>query len=296
MFVDAIDRVDTFTRPLHSIIRLFGHSDIIPGTATLFFVNEDACAITCKHVAELISRSQQIYTHFTSFLAERKPIINQRQKNYEEQLKRLEERYDLKSGTMTQIKNSFVNCVDQYTTLDIAMHPTQDLAVVRFRGYNRLLYSSYATFLKDGNRARAGRSLCRLGYPFPEFTNFKYNAETDDIEWTATGRINTPRFPIDGIITRLMGDEATISGIEMSTPGLRGQSGGPLFDTKGVIYGMQSSTRHLHLGFDIENHDVMVNNRKTRVSNYPFLNVGQCIHVDIIKKFLREQAVKFYEE
>ncbi|MBC8153418.1 MAG: trypsin-like peptidase domain-containing protein, partial [Bacteroidetes bacterium] len=175
-------------------------------------------------------------------------------------------------------------------------HPTHDLALVRFGGYNRLLYGGYATFLKDSGRVKAGRSLCRLGYPFPEFTNFQHNPETDDIEWTSTGRTHTPRFPIDGIITRLTGDGSDVSGIEMSTPGLRGQSGGPLFDTRGVVYGMQSSTRHLHLGFDIENRDVMVNNRKTRVSNYPFLNVGQCVHVDVIKKFLRERGIKFYEE
>ncbi len=296
MFVDAIDRVDTFTRPLHSIIRLYGHSDIIPGTATLFFVNEQACAITCKHVAELIGRSEEIYRHYTRFLAEVRPIVNRREKNYEQEIKRVEERYQLQTGTMTRIRNNFLNCVDQFSNLDIDMHPTQDLALLRFRGYNRLLYSGYAAFLKDSSRVKAGRSLCRLGYPFPEFTNFQYNPATDDIDWTNTGRINTPRFPIDGIITRLMGDSTDMLGIEMSTPGLRGQSGGPLFDTNGVIYGMQSATRHLHLGFDIENLDVMVNNRKTRVSNYPFLNVGQCVHVDVIKKFLRDRGVKFYEE
>ena len=81
----------------------------------------------------------------------------------------------------------------------------------------------------------------------------------------------------------------------MSTPGLRGQSGGPLFDTTGLIYGMQSATSHLHLGFDIEDHEVLVNGRKRRVSNYPFLNVGRCVHVDVIKAFLREKGVTFYE-
>lgn len=296
MFVDAIDRVDTFTRPLHSIIRLYGHNEIIPGTATLFFVNDEACAITCKHVADLVSQAEQIYQNYTRFLAERKPLLNQREKNHADALKRLEERYNLRNGSMIRLRNSFLNCVDQFTKPDITLHPTQDLALLRFQGYNRRLYGGYATFLKDASRIKAGRTLCRLGYPFPEFTNFRFNQALDDIEWTTTGQISTPRFPIDGIITRLMGTTTDISGIEMSTPGLRGQSGGPLFDTNGVIYGMQSATRHLHLGFDIENHDVLVNNRKTRVSNYPFLNVGQCVHVDVIKKFLRDQDVKFYEE
>jgi hypothetical protein len=35
--------------------------------------------------------------------------------------------------------------------------------------------------------------------------------------------------------------------IETSTPGLRGQSGGPLFDAKGEIWGIQSRTNFLEL-------------------------------------------------
>jgi hypothetical protein len=34
--------------------------------------------------------------------------------------------------------------------------------------------------------------------------------------------------------------------LEMSTLGLMGQSGGPLFDTEGKICGMQFATNHLH--------------------------------------------------
>lgn len=158
------------------------------------------------------------------------------------------------------------------------------------------MYRSYATFLRDTSKVKPGRSLCRLGYPFPEFTNYRYNPDNDDIEWTMEGRVSSPRFPIDGIVTRLLSDSSGIMGIEMSTPGLRGQSGGPLFDTNGVIYGMQSATRHLHLGFDIEDREVLVNGRRSRVSNYPFLNVGQCVHVDVIKSFLRERGVTYYEE
>jgi len=45
-------------------------------------------------------------------------------------------------------------------------------------------------------------------------------------------------------------NEGEIMGIELSTPGLRGQSGGPLFNSEGIICGMQSSTNHLHLGFE----------------------------------------------
>jgi len=292
MFVDAIERVDPFTRPLHSIVRLYGHDEVVPGTATLFFVNEDACAITCKHVAELIAQSDPIYHNYREFQGARRNVL--REKNAAQLISQLETKFKLKPDTIIRVRSSFISCVDQFQELTIDVHPTQDLALLRFKGYNRPLYQSHAVFLGDSSRVKPGRSLCRLGYPFPEFTNFRYNSGTEDIEWTTTGRITSPRFPIDGIITRLAG-ESSVTGIEMSTPGLRGQSGGPLFDTNGLIYGMQSSTRHLHLGFDIENYEVLVNGRKSRVSNYPFLNVGQCVHVDVIKAFLRERDVKFYE-
>lgn len=293
MFVDAIERVDSFTRPLHSIIRLYGHDEIIPGTATLFFVNRNGCAVTCKHVADLVAQADFIHQNYRNFQGERRHVL--REKNVSQLVSQLETKYKLSVDTVIRIRNSFIGCFDQFTHLHIERHPTQDLALIRFEGFNRILYHSHATFLADSSRIKPGRSLCRLGYPFPEFTNFRFNPSIDDIEWITTGRINSPSFPIDGIVTRLVGDNSGIQGIELSTPGLRGQSGGPLFDTKGLIYGMQSATNHLHLGFDIENQEVLVNGRKRKVSNYPFLNVGRCVHVDVIKAFLREKGVTFEE-
>ncbi|SOD78081.1 S1 family peptidase [Spirosoma fluviale] len=293
MFVDAIERVNPFTQPMHSIVRLYGHNEIVPGTATLFFINEEGCAITCKHVAELIRQSDPIYHKYREFQGARREAL--REKNAAHLISQLETKFKLTADTIIRVRNNFISCVDQFQKLSIDHHPTQDLALLRFEGYNRLLYRSHAVFLGDTSRVKPGRSLCRLGYPFPEFNNFRYNPAIDDIEWTTTGRLTSPSFPIDGIVTRLTGDNGVITGIELSTPGLRGQSGGPLFDTNGLIYGMQSATRHLHLGFDIEDQEVLVNGRKSRVSNYPFLNVGQCVHVDVIKAFLREKKVKFYE-
>lgn len=293
MFVDAIERVDLFTQPMHSIVRLYGHNEIVPGTATVFFVNDEGWAVTCKHVADLIQQSDTIYHNYREFQGARREAL--REKNAAHLISQLEIKFKLTADTIIRVRNNFVNCVDKYQKLSIEPHPTQDLALVHFEGYNRILYRSHAVFLGDTSRIKPGRSLCRLGYPFPEFTNFRYNPAIDDIEWTTTGRTTSPNFPIDGIVTRLTGATGGVRGIEMSTPGLRGQSGGPLFDTTGLIYGMQSATRHLHLGFDIEDHEVLVNGRKTRVSNYPFLNVGQCVHVDVIKAFLREKNVKFFE-
>ena len=52
MFANAIDLVGNFTRPVKIITRNYKDTTIMPGAATIFFVNDDGCAITCKHVAE----------------------------------------------------------------------------------------------------------------------------------------------------------------------------------------------------------------------------------------------------
>ncbi|MCF2506535.1 serine protease [Dyadobacter sp. CY107] len=294
MFVEAIEKVDQYTRPIHFILRYYTGSDIVPGTATLFFVNENGFAITCRHVAQQILYASSIYENYLKFKSELRKF--EKDPSFETQRGFLENKYRINGDNPIRILFNFINCVTAYKGLAIHLHPTQDLAIIQFRDFDSKQYQGFARFLKDSRLVKQGRYLCRLGYPFPEFTNYQYNKNTGDIEWLNTGRINTPSFPIDGIVTRHIGESNGVVGIEMSTPGLRGQSGGPLFDKNGVIYGMQSSTRHLHLGFDQVNREVITEGHRKRVSNYPFLNVGQCVHVDVIKQFLREKNVTFYED
>jgi hypothetical protein len=288
MFVKAVEVVSGYTRPIHSILRYDQQRTIIPGAATLFFVNDKGTAITCKHVAELIIAADQINQ---AYAQKKNNAFDMGQYNYVMEGKKAEA-----PGTrIVQIKNSFVNCFDTITGFNCSMHPLYDLAILQFSGFNKILYNGYARFVSDYTQVRQGKSLCRLGYPFPEFNNFRYNNETDDIEWTQSGITTSPSFPIDGIITRLIARNQTAAGIEMSSPGLRGQSGGPLFDTEGLVYGMQSATAHLHLGFDLTDFAVQDGGIVKKVTNAPFLHVGQCVHVGIIKEFLTQHQVKFYE-
>ena len=85
------------------------------------------------------------------------------------------------------------------------------------------------------------------------------------------------------MLTRNLVESTKIIRLELSTPGLRGQSGGPLFDEDGLICGMQSSTNHLHLGFDMKNFEYKTGGKTIKVTNQPFLHVGHCIHANIIK-------------
>ncbi len=255
MFVEAIKKVSEFTRPIYTITREYNSDFVMPCAATMFFVNELGVAITCKHITEIIAQVDAVNNQYFQFKKEKEslPISNK----FNRKLRDLEQKYRYQENTTIQIKNTFIDCVDKFDTFEIIEHPGYDLAIIKFNGFEKLGYKNYATFLKDDSQILQGKYLCRLGYPFPEYSNYKYNLEKDDIEWTRGGQTGTPRFPIDGMITRHLLNGNEIFGIELSTPGLKGQSGGPLFDTDGKIYGMQSMTHHLHLGFDIKEEDIL---------------------------------------
>lgn len=293
MFVKAIEEVSKFTRPIYTISRNYKETSVIPGAATLFFVNEEGCAITCKHVINLIGNRDVINKRYIEFKNEKVKIGK---KNYNRRIKALEEKYNLKSNAIIQLKDLLVDCTKEpKMRYEWTSHPKYDLSILRIVDFKNPAYQSYAKFIKDSSELKQGKYLCRLGYPFAEFTNFKYNKQKDDIEWTNEGKNRTPRFPIEGMLTRHLVDNEVTIGIELSTPGLKGQSGGPLFNDEGYICGMQATTEHLHLGFDRKNQKLNVRGKEIKVNNQPFLHVGRCIHVDIIKEFLTKHKVKFYE-
>jgi hypothetical protein len=171
-----------------------------------------------------------------------------------------------------------------------------DLALLKFSGFEQLLCREFPVFPKDASNLAPGKFLCRLGFPFPEFTNFEFDEASATCRWTETGRAQSPQFPFEGMVTRHVLDaEGRIFGFEMSTPGLRGQSGGPAFDTDGKIWGMQSATLHLDLDFDV-NQEVIRGGTQKRVTDSAFLHVGRCIGADALKDFMHQHQVRFCEE
>jgi len=127
-----------------------------------------------------------------------------------------------------------------------------DIAVGRIKNYTQKPLNYYPKF-KDPTKFNYGRSLCRFGFPFHEI-----EGDFDDKKGfiLKDGAIPVPFFPIEGIYTRdihlirtIDGKKRTCKFLETSSPGLRGQSGGPIVDIRGAIWGMQSKTQHYELGF-----------------------------------------------
>lgn len=293
MFVRAIEIADRFTRPLHIVTRNYGSDTPYAGAATLFFVNAEGWALTCRHVAQHLAATDQVNSAYAAFVAE---FALGKGKVREKVLrKQLETKHGYSSKSPVQILNMFVNCVDVLKSFEWKQHSEIDLALLKFNGFTKLGVDTFPTFAANGPELKQGKSLCRLGFPFPEFTNFSYDAASDALAWTQTGRQGTPRFPIEGMVTRhLLGANGTTAGFEMSTPGLRGQSGGPAFDIDGRVWGMQAATNHLDLDFDVQQ-DVVRFGTKKRVSDHAFLHVGHCVHVDTMKEFMRTHGVSFQE-
>jgi S1-C subfamily serine protease len=163
-----------------------------------------------------------------------------------------------------------------------------DLALGRIEPFDAGSVAHYPVFKREPV-VEPGRSVCRLGFPF-----HSVGATFDEARGVfelAPGSLPVPRFPVEGILTRqhLAGttDGIEIKFLETSSPGLRGQSGGPIFDVDGRVRGLQVRTHHLALGFSPE---LEIAGEKVRENQ--FLNAGIGVHASTILAFLERHGVE----
>ena len=175
--------------------------------------------------------------------------------------------------------------------------PTVDLAIGKLDPFDPAWIPTYPTFKDPTKNFDSGTSLCKLGFPFHQITPI-WHAATGMFE-LPPGSVPLPVFPMDGILTRIVNVNVQAAGgipiqppsyplqlIETSTPGLRGQSGGPTFDTQASIWGIQSRTIHLSLGFDPP-----VPGGKPDQKEHQFLNLAWGAHATTILGFFAQHGV-----
>ena len=280
MFVQAIKDAVVYTKQFRTIHRFFGSTEVKKAASSMMVLNEEGWLLTCKHVAQYIPLAQN---------------INQTYLNYKQRLAQGEDAFDLaekfkyKTNTPMQLKNQFFDIFEgQIDKVNVRLHPTLDMALVHVEGDYKLKADTFPTFSKE--HPEAGMMLCKVGFPFVEYTCVKYDEISDDIFFTQEGILQTPYFPLDGMVTRRIAQNGKIVAFEMNSPGLRGQSGGPVFDSSGLVYGMQTLTRHLDLEFSSKKQTI----EGEDTTEHAFMHVGVAISSVEIIAFLKEHNVTYY--
>lgn len=165
-----------------------------------------------------------------------------------------------------------------------------DIAVARLAPFDPSWISEYPSLIETTKELQQGRSLCRLGFPFNTVVP-TFDDKTKQFGLPPGTALAV--FPIEGIYTRtgMIGTHPNgfpVAFLETSSPGLRGQSGGPIVDRNGTLWSIQSNTEHLSLGFDPP-----VPGGKSGQREHQFLNVGRGTHPATIRGLLDEKGISY---
>jgi hypothetical protein len=295
MFVESVEKAQVYTKSIHTIIRNFGSNVIQPANSTLFFVNSDGWAITCSHVVDCLLSESALDKRNEDYKNE---LATKPQKMQQGQWKnQLAKKYNLNKEATWELRNQLMDIgASSQINYTFIKHSKYDVALLKINSPLNPTINSFPIFPKDGEILKIGKSLCRLGYPFPEFNNYQIDAQQDKIMWTLNGNNSSPFFANDGIVTRLVSDNGIIYAFEMSTPGIKGQSGGPIFDNNGLIWGIQFQTAFFDLDFDVTDFKVYRNGIEKKISAHSMLNVGRAIHVQVIKDLMDANGVSYQKQ
>lgn len=288
MFANAYKLTSAFTQPVVISTRFFDKT-VDCGCGAFIVVNEEGWIITVAHLWESYFAFQQHDKEISAYKRQVEAIQQDQRLDAKQKRKRIGR---LKTNPRWITNHSFWWGRDGVQLKDIKPLPDADLVIGRLDPFDPKTITSYSVFKDPASNLDPGTSLCRLGYPF-----HRIEASFDEANNTfklAPDALPLPRFPVEGIYTRnvILGKSKDgkyeIKFLETSSPGLRGQSGGPIFDVKGAIWAMQSRTTHFALGFSPK-----VKKDGKEVEENQFLSVGWGIHPELITAFLSDNGVKF---
>ena len=288
MFAKACERVYKFTRPLIISTRTVDGT-VSSSCGTFIIINPEGWILTAGHL-------------FDSFV------------KYQQDMKKIKEVEEINArkasmtvpGAMTLpdtiqldpkwiTNHSFWWGGDGLRITSVYVNREIDIALAKLDGFRPDMVQEYPIF-RDPDTMRPGTSICRTGFPFANIaTDFDEGSKSFRIR---NGVLPLPFFPNDGIHTRnVLKQNKSKEGnydmlyVETSTPLLKGQSGGPIFDTNGHIYAMQVQTNHIPLGF----HPISEYDGKSIVENQ-FLNVGIGVHGKLLQQIMRDHHISFKVE
>ena len=250
MFKEASDVLAKQVRPILLVTR---HGDRPPQLAVgaSVMVNDDGWTVTAAHVVQAVSQALEAQRQF-------------------ERLSSREQRRRIESSepSVTSAGVCWGSWDNPPAPREVMTHATADLALFQLADFR----------MPDGYRPPVfrddiapGESVCRVGYSLLEDISMEFEGNNVRLDQ------RPPLFVNDGIVARY----ATWSGdkhIEVTSPGLLGQSGGPLADREANVCGIQVRTRHYRLGFG---------------GDHASYHVGQAVNADVVCKFLEEHNVDY---
>ena len=142
-----------------------------------------------------------------------------------------------------------------------------------------------------------------MGFPFHNIEGVTFDPATEKFNLPSMPPLAV--FPNEGIYTRdqlavhvppgtpitpgkIPQNAIQVRNIETSSPGLKGQSGGPIFDRNGHVWAIQSRTMSLPLGISCK-----VKDGGKEIVEHQFMHVGVGPHVAHIREFLDTNGVRY---
>lgn len=285
MFAKAYELASSFTGPLIISTRKFS-GEVSCGIGSFVVINKDGWFLTATHILESAKLHEQHRVELAEYLRKRQAVEDGEKRSAKQKKKHLRR---VKANSEWITNHSFWWGQDNFKVANF--NAVDDLLIGKFENFDPSKITSYPV-IKNPYNLRPGTSLCKLGHPFHNATA-DYDESTGNFR-LAPGTLPIPRFPIDGIFTRTIHTNVeylpgkVVKYIETSSPGLRGQSGGPIFDKDGVVWGIQSHTNSLPLGFE-----PVVRQGNRQVVESQFLNVGVGIHPEVIINVLDSLGVSY---
>ncbi len=282
MFAEALSRVQNYVLPVLLARRLFGGNSHT-GVGTAILLNDQGWVLTCVHMIGPFFAAEKDAAELAAYKVEVDAIENDgslKPRQRVQKKKRLKPNNQWITDTAISI-GPFTAPSNWHYDADV------DLAIGKMPTAPKV--DNYPVFPSPDMDLPFGRSLCRLGFPFIPFRP-TYDETTKQFAFPE-GLLPLPSFPNDGIYTRDRFDVSPgrrVRLIETSTPGLRGQSGGPIFDLNGVVWGVQTKTHHLDLGFNPQ-----VKRNGKDVVEHQFISLGLGVHSFQVTAMLTHLKIPF---
>ncbi len=293
MFAEALKIVSKFTKPVAISHRKY-NGECFAGIGTYVVINSDGWCVTAFHILKQFNDIVNAKKQFDDLSQRRLAIEN------DSSLSNGQKRAKL--GTL-KISNDAITNVSIWLGDGVSIQESHviegvDLAVFKLTNFDPNTIQTYPSFKDPTTPMDTGRSLCKLGFPL---TTLKATFDSATQKFKLESASNSlALFPLEGIFTReviiqLPGNVQTqnykLAFLETSSPGLRGQSGGPTFDVNGTIWAIQSQTMTWPLEFG-QNASNM-SPKALEHCRHQFLNVGWGIHAATLIGFFNQNNISY---